>query len=175
VWPVVIAIAALTIYGLRPGPLLIKERPDLFWGVVASMYLGNVMLLVLNLPLIPMWVQILKVPYTILYPLILLFTLIGSYSLNNNVGDVIIMCIFGVVGFLMNKFRFEPAPLVLALVLGPMLEDNLRRSLLISGGSFAPFFTRPISAAFLIVSLAILISPLLKPKKMRSAGVFRGS
>ncbi|MBI2091035.1 MAG: tripartite tricarboxylate transporter permease [Deltaproteobacteria bacterium] len=170
-----ILLGALTIYGLRPGPLLIKERPDLFWGVVASMYVGNAMLLVLNLPLIPMWVQILKVPYAILYPLILLFTLIGSYSLNNNVGDVIIMCVFGVVGFLMNKFQFEPAPLVLALVLGPMLEDNLRRSLLISGGSFTPFFTRPIAAAFLIVSLAILISPLLKLEKLRSLGVFRGS
>lgn len=170
-----ILLGALTIYGLRPGPLLIKERPDLFWGVVASMYVGNAMLLVLNLPLIPMWVQILKVPYAILYPLILLFTLIGSYSLNNNVGDVIIMCVFGAVGFLMNKFQFEPAPLVLALVLGPMLEDNLRRSLLISGGSFTPFFTRPIAAAFLIVSLAILISPLLKFEKLRSLGVFRGS
>lgn len=170
-----ILLGAMTIYGLRPGPLLIKERPDLFWGVVASMYVGNAMLLVLNLPLMPMWVQILKVPYGILYPLILLFTLIGSYSLNNNVGDVIIMCVFGVVGFLMNKFQFEAAPLVLALVLGPMLEDNLRRSLLISGGIFAPFFSRPISAAFLIVSLAILISPLLKLEKSRSFGVFRGS
>jgi putative tricarboxylic transport membrane protein len=126
------------------------------------MYVANVMLLVLNLPLIPVWVQILKVPYTILYPLILLFCLIGSYSLNNSIGDVIIMCIFGAAGFLMKKFRFEPAPLVLALVLGPMLEDNLRQALLISGGSFATFFTRPLSAAFLIVALVTVLLPLLK-------------
>jgi putative tricarboxylic transport membrane protein len=157
-----ILLGALTIYGLQPGPLLIREHPDLFWGIIASMYIGNAMLLVLNLPLIPLWVQILRVPYVILYPLILLFCLIGAYSLNNNVGDVMIMGIFGVVGFLMKKFRFEPAPLVLALVLGPMLEDNLRQSLLISGGSFAPFFTRPLSAFFLIVSLAILLVPLFK-------------
>ena len=157
-----ILLGALTIYGLQPGPLLIREHPDLFWGVIASMYIGNAMLLVLNLPLIPLWVQILRVPYMILYPLILLFCLIGAYSLNNNVGDVIIMGIFGVVGFLMKKFQFEPAPLVLALVLGPMLEDNLRQSLLISGGSFAPFFTRPLSAFFLIISLAILLVPLFK-------------
>jgi putative tricarboxylic transport membrane protein len=157
-----ILLGALTIYGLQPGPLLIREHPDLFWGVIASMYIGNAMLLVLNLPLIPLWVQILRIPYMILYPLILLFCLIGAYSLNNNVGDVIIMSIFGVVGFLMKKFQFEPAPLVLALVLGPMLEDNLRQSLLISGGSFATFFTRPLSAFFLIVSLAILLVPLFK-------------
>jgi len=167
-----ILLGALTIYGVQPGPLLIKEKPDLFWGVVASMYVGNAMLLVLNLPLIPLWVQILKVPYTILYPLILLFTLIGSYSLNNIVGDVIIMCIFGVVGFAMKKFQFEPAPLVLGLVLGPMLEDNLRRSLLISGGSFATFFTRPLSAAFLMASVAILLVPLLR---LRSSARSRGS
>ena len=157
-----ILLGALTIYGLQPGPLLIREHPDLFWGVIASMYIGNAMLLVLNLPLIPLWVQILRVPYIILYPLILLFCLIGAYSLNNNVGDVIIMGIFGVVGFLMKKFQFEPAPLVLALVLGPMLEDNLRQSLLISGGSFTPFFTRPLSAFFFIVSLAILLVPVFK-------------
>ncbi len=157
-----ILLGALTVYGLQPGPLLITEHSDLFWGVIASMYLANIILLVLNLPLIPLWVQILKIPYTILYPLILLFCLIGSYSLNNNVGDVIIMCLFGGVGFLMKKFGFEPAPLVLALVLGPMLEDNLRQALLISGGGFATFFTRPLSAAFLIVSLVTLLLPLLK-------------
>ena len=165
-----ILLGALTIYGIQPGPLLIKETPDLFWGVIASMYVGNAMLLVLNLPLIPLWVQILKVPYMILYPLILLFCLIGSYGLNDNVGDVIVMCVFGVVGFAMKKFQFEPAPLVLGLVLGPMLEDNLRRSLLISGGRFATFFTRPLSAGFLVVSLMILLFPLLK---LRPSAKFR--
>ena len=165
-----ILLGALTIYGLQPGPLLIREHSDLFWGVIASMYVANVMLLVLNLPLIPLWVQILKIPYFILYPMILLFCLIGSYSLNNNVGDVIIMCIFGLLGFLMKKFRYEPAPLVLALVLGPMMEDNLRQALLISGGSIATFFTRPLSAVFLIVGLGSLLLPLLK---LRPAARFR--
>src|SRR3989338_9519526 len=112
----------------------------------------------------------LKAPYAILYPLILLFCLIGSYSLNNNVGDVIIMCVFGAAGFLMRKFQYEPAPLVLALVLGPMMEDNLRQALLISGGSIATFFTRPLSAAFLLVSVASLLLPLLK---MRPTARFR--
>ena len=157
-----ILLGALTIYGLQPGPLLVSEHPDLFWGVIASMYIGNVMLLVLNLPLIPLWVLILKVPYMILYPLILLFCLIGAYTLSNSVGDVIIMCIFGVVGIFMKKFQFEPAPLVLALVLGPMMEDNLCQSLIISGGNFAAFFTRPLSAFFLIVSLVILLIPIFK-------------
>jgi putative tricarboxylic transport membrane protein len=159
-----ILLGALAIYGVQPGPLLIREHPDLFWGVIASMYIGNAFLLILNLPLIPLWVMILRVPYMILYPLILLFCLIGAYTLNNNVGDVIIMSIFGVVGFLMKKFKFEPAPLVLALVLGPMLEDNLRQSLLISGGNFAAFFTRPLSAFFLIISLTILLIPLFKSR-----------
>ena len=157
-----ILLGALTIYGLRPGPLLMTDNPALFWGLIASMYVGNVMLLVLNLPLIPLWVQVLRVPYGILYPIILLFCLIGSYSLNNAVGDVIIMSVFGVLGLLMKKFQFEAAPLVLALVLGPMIEDNLRQALIISGGSFAVFFTRPISGAFLAVSLLAVLFPLLR-------------
>ena len=157
-----ILLGALTIYGLRPGPLLMTDNPALFWGLIASMYVGNVMLLVLNLPLIPLWVQVLRVPYGILYPIILLFCLIGSYSLNNAVGDVIIMSAFGVLGLLMKKFQFEAAPLVLALVLGPMIEDNLRQALIISGGSFAVFFTRPISGAFLAVSLLAVLFPLLR-------------
>ena len=157
-----ILLGALTIYGLRPGPLLMTDNPALFWGLIASMYVGNVMLLVLNLPLIPLWVQVLRVPYGILYPIILLFCLIGSYSLNNAVGDVIIMSAFGVLGLLMRRFQFEAAPLVLALVLGPMIEDNLRQALIISGGSFAVFFTRPISAAFLAVSLLAVLFPLLR-------------
>jgi putative tricarboxylic transport membrane protein len=167
-----ILLGALTIYGIQPGPLLIKEHPDLFWGLIASMYVGNVMLLILNLPLIPLWVQVLKVPYGILYPIILLFCLIGSYSLNNNVGDVIIMWVFGIVGFLMKKFQFEAAPLVLALVLGPMLEDNLRQSLIISGGSFFIFFNRPLAVTFLLVSLSAVLFPLfrLRPLLARIAG-----
>ncbi|HVN25983.1 MAG TPA: tripartite tricarboxylate transporter permease, partial [Syntrophorhabdales bacterium] len=117
---------ALLIHGMRPGPFLVKDHADLFWGVISSMYIGNVMLLILNLPLIPLWVQVLKVPYRILFPLILLFCIVGSYSLNNSTFDVIVMMIFGLLGYLFKKFDFEGAPLILAFVLGPMFETNLR-------------------------------------------------
>jgi putative tricarboxylic transport membrane protein len=156
-----ILLGALVIYGTQPGPMLIKEHPNLFWGVVASMYVGNVMLLVLNLPLIGLWVKVLQVPYPILFPLILLFCLIGAYSLNNSIAQVLFMIIFGVLGYLFKKFKYEGAPLVLALVLGPMLEKALRRSLLHSGGDPLVFFTRPISAALLILAFCLLIFPLI--------------
>jgi len=169
-----ILLGALTLYGIQPGPLLIRDHPELFWGLVASMYVGNVILLILNLPLISLWVQVLKVPYGILYPLILLFCLIGSYSLNNQIGDVIIMWIFGLLGLVMKKLRFEAAPLVLALVLGPMLEDNLRQALIISGGRFEVFFTRPLSAAFLVVSLVTLLFPLWKRRPAPGPGAGDG-
>jgi len=155
-------LGALMVYGITPGPLLLRDHPNLFWGLISSMYIGNVMLLVLNLPLIPVWVQILRIPYSYLFPAILIFCIIGSYSLNNNIGDVIVMAVFGVVGYLMKRFDFEAAPLVLALILGPLLEDNLRQALLISKGSFKIFFTRPISASFMIVSILILASSLLR-------------
>jgi putative tricarboxylic transport membrane protein len=148
---------ALLIHGMRPGPFLLKDHPDLFWGVVSSMYIGNVMLLILNLPLIPMWVQILKIPYTLLFPIILLCCVIGSYSLNNSIFDVNVMFIFGIVGYLFRKFKYEGAPLTLAFVLGPMFELNLRQSLLLSKGSFLIFFTRPISAVLVIMSLMLLL------------------
>ena len=149
-------LGALLISGIQPGPLLIKEHPDLFWGVVVSMYLGNLMLLILNLPLIPLWVQILKIPYWILFPLILLFCVIGVYSLNNNVVEIFIMIFFGALGYLMRKLDFEPAPLVLALVLSPMLENSLRSSLLMSQGSFLIFFSRPISSVLLLFAILLL-------------------
>lgn len=163
-------LGALLIYGVQPGPLLIKEQPGLFWGLIASMYVGNVMLLVLNLPLISLWVRVLKVPYVILYPLILLFCLIGAYSLNNSVGDVVIMCIFGVVGYLMKKFEYDAAPLVLALVLGPMLEENLRQTLIISRGNLLVFFSRPLSMIFISVSILVLLFPLFR---LRPAAKYR--
>jgi putative tricarboxylic transport membrane protein len=130
------------------------------------MYIGNAMLLVLNLPLIPVWVQILRIPYSYLFPAILVFCIIGSYSLNNNIGDVVVMAVFGVVGYLLKRHDFEAAPLVLALILGPLLEDNLRQALLISKGSFMIFVSRPISASFIIVSVLILAFSLfrLRPK-----------
>lgn len=152
-----ILFGGLMIHGIQPGPLLISKHPDLFWGVVMSMYVGNAMLLVLNLPLIGMWVKVLKVPYTILFPLILLFCLIGVYSVNNSTFDIYLMVLFGIVGYLMQKFGFEPAPLALAYVLSPMLEVALRQSLNISGGSFLIFFSRSISAVCMFVVFALLI------------------
>ena len=154
-------LGALIIHGIQPGPLLIKEHPDIFWGTVASMYLGNILLLVLNLPLIGIWVKVLKVPYPVLFPLILLFCLIGAYSLNNSITDVIIMNIFGLIGYFFKKFRYEAAPLVLALVLGPMMENSLRQSLLMSGGSPFIFLNRSISSVILIIAVLLLVFPLI--------------
>jgi putative tricarboxylic transport membrane protein len=159
--------SALIIHGIQPGPLLIKNHPDLFWGLVASMYIGNTFLLLLNLPLIGMWIQVLRVPYKILFPLILLFCLIGAFSVNNTVFDLYVMIFFGGAGYLMRKFGYEPAPLILAYVLGPLLEQNLKQSLLISGGSFMIFFTRPISASFLAVAFLLLLSNVLPYVKKR--------
>jgi putative tricarboxylic transport membrane protein len=153
-----VLFGAFLIHGITPGPLLLRDNPDVFWGVLSSMYVGNVMLLVLNLPLIPMWVQVLKIPAKYLYPLILMFCLIGAYSLNNNVFDVSIMIIFGVVGYLFRKFDYEGAPLVLAFVLGPMLDLNLRQALLVSDGRFVDFFTRPISGVTLGLAILLLTS-----------------
>jgi putative tricarboxylic transport membrane protein len=134
-----------------------QQRPDLFWGIVMSMFVGNAMLLALNLPLIGMWVRLLRVPYDVLFPLILLFCAIGVYSVNNSRTDVYLMVLFGLVGYVMQKLGYEPAPLALAYVLGPILETALRQSLALSGGSFAIFVTRPISAASLVLVVALLI------------------
>jgi putative tricarboxylic transport membrane protein len=146
----------LLIHGIQPGPLLIVKHPDVFWGVIVSMYIGNIMLLALNLPLVGIWVKILKIPYPILFPLILLFCLIGVYSVNNSVIDIYLMVFFGIFGYLLQKFGFEPAPLVLAYVLSPMLETALRQSLNISGGSFAILFSRPISLGCFIVFFGLI-------------------
>jgi len=162
-----IFFSALIIHGVQPGPLLIKQHPDLFWGLVASLYLGNALLLVLNLPLIGMWVKVLEIPYRILFPLILLFCLIGAYSMNNVTFDLYVMLIFGLFGWIMRKFGYEGAPLVLAYVLGPMLENALRQSLLISQGSFTIFFTRPISAIALGFAFLLLLSNLFPYFKKR--------
>ena len=151
-------LAALMIHGVRVGPLLITQHPDVFWGCVASMYLGNVMLLILNLPLIPLWVRVLKVPYYLLFPLITLLCLVGSYSINNSLLDLVVLIVFGVAGYLMQKYEYPPAPLVLGLILSPILEKSFRQALIISRGDFSIFFTRPISAAFLIVAIGLLLS-----------------
>ena len=159
--------SAMIIHGMQPGPLLMKSSPDLFWGLVVRMYMGNVLLVALNLPLIGIWVQLLKIPYRILMPLILLFCLIGAYSLNNSTFDVSIMILFGAIGYLMRKFGYEGAPLVLAFVMGPLLENNLRQSLLMSGGSFAIFVSRPISVVTLSIAFLLLLSNLIPFLKKR--------
>ena len=154
-------LAALTLHGIRPGPLLISERPDLFWGTITSMYLGNVLLLILNLPLVGLFIQILRVPYPILAPAIVLFCLIGAYSVTGQVAEVLTMVCFGIGGYLLRKLGFEAAPLVLALILGRPLEEALRQALALSQGSFLPFLTRPISLVLLLATAAALTAPLL--------------
>ena len=167
-----ILLGALMIYGVQPGPLLIRNSPELFWGVIASMYIGNVMLLVLNLPLIPLWVKVLKIPYSYLFSFILLFVFVGAYSMNNSLSDVLITIAFGVIGYLMKLFRYEAAPFVLGFVLGPLLETALKRSLILSDGSFMIFLNRPISAIFLITVAVVVILPLLMKKRL-GAGLER--
>src|SRR5256885_1496228 len=167
-------LGAFIIHGLQPGPLLMVQKPELFWGIVASMYIGNIMLLVLNMPLIGMWVQVLKVPYSILFPLILMFCIVGVFASGNAVFDVFVMVVFGVLGYLMRKFGYEPAPMVLAFVLGPMLENNLRKSLILSHGDFTIFVERPISAVCIILAAAALVGPLLPGLARRRARVAGG-
>jgi putative tricarboxylic transport membrane protein len=156
-----VLLGALMIHGISPGPMLMKTHPDLFWGVIASMYVGNVMLLVLNLPLIGLWVQLLRVPYAILFPLLLFICLYGAYLISNNTADMGMMLVFGIFGYLMRKFQYEPAPLVLAFVLSPLLEKAFRQSLILSGGTFTIFLTRPISIGCLILTGVLLITSIL--------------
>jgi putative tricarboxylic transport membrane protein len=160
-------LGALMIHGVAPGPLLIQKKPEIFWGIVASLYLGNAMLLALNLPLIGLWVQVLKVPYKILFPLILFFCLIGAYSVSNSTFDIGVMLLFGVLGYFMRKYDYEAGPFVLAYVLGPILETSLRQSLLMSKGSFSIFFTRPIAGGAIILSLFMLISSIFPAIRKR--------
>jgi len=159
---IALIFAALLIHGIRPGPLLVSEQPAVFWGLIASMYIGNLVLLVLNLPLIRLWVKLLEVPYAILAPFVVVFVLVGAYSVNNSVFDVGTTIAFGAVGYALRKLDFEPAPLVLAMILGPQLEAALRRSLIYSRGDLLVFFERPISAALLAVAVLLLLSPLVR-------------
>jgi putative tricarboxylic transport membrane protein len=158
---VAIMMGALMMYGLRPGPLLMAENPEFFWGLVASMYVGNVMLLVLNLPLIGMWIKILKIPYPVLIPLILLFVLLGAYTVGGALSDLWIMSVFGIVGYMMRKFDYPAAPLVLALVLGPIMEKNLKLALTMSQGDIMIFFTRPIPLVLFALTVLSLGWPAL--------------
>ncbi len=136
-------LGAFMIHGTQPGPLMMQRTPDLFWGIIASMYVGNIILLILNLPLISMWVRILKIPYPILSPLILLFCIVGAYSLNSNLWDIAMMIFFGVLGHVMRKAGFEGAPMILSLVIGQMFENAFRQSLLLGDGNFLDFRQTP--------------------------------
>ena len=149
-------VGAMTIHNIQPGPQVMTSNPDLFWGLIVSMWIGNMMLVILNLPLVGLWVKLLKVPYRVLFPAIVLFCSVGVYSLNYNVFDIYIMAIFGVIGYFWSKLKCEGAPLLLGLVLGPMMEENFRRALLLSRGDFTTFVTRPLSAS-LLVAAAILV------------------
>jgi putative tricarboxylic transport membrane protein len=155
-------LGAFMIHGINPGPLILKQNPQIFWGVITSMYIGNVLLMILNVPLIGVFVQILRTPYTLLSPMIVLFCVVGAFSINNNPMDILIMVIFGVVGYLMRKFEFDAPPLMLAFVLGPLLERALRRSLIISHGSLSIFFQHPVTAVLMSICILIFLSPLLQ-------------
>ncbi|HMR60184.1 MAG TPA: tripartite tricarboxylate transporter permease [Amaricoccus sp.] len=155
--PMAIVIGALMIYGITPGPRLLVEEPDMFWGLVASFLVGNIMLLVLNLPLIGMWVRLLRIPYKYMYPTIIVLICMGVYSLNNNVFDVWLTLVIGAAGYVMRLYRFEPAPLLLGFVLGPLMEEQLRRSMLLSRGDPMVFLERPISATLIGITFAIAV------------------
>src|SRR5262249_37609584 len=150
-------IGALTIHGIQPGPQVMTERPALFWGMVASMWIGNLMLVIINLPLIGIWVQLLKVPYRLLNLAILLFCAIGVYTVNNNVFEIVLTAIFGVLGYIFIKLECEPAPMLLGFILGPLMEENLRRAMRIAGGDPMIFIERKISLGLLIATLVLLI------------------
>ncbi|MCL4688281.1 MAG: tripartite tricarboxylate transporter permease [Burkholderiales bacterium] len=161
-------IGAMIIHGIQPGPQIMTAKPDLFWGMIASMWVGNLLLVVLNLPMIGMWVKLLTLEYRFLYPAILLFCCIGVYSINNSWMDVQLAAIFGLIGYLFGKLDCEAAPLLLGFVLGPMMEENLRRALLLSRGDPAVFVTRPISATLLVLAvllLVIVMAPAVRKKR----------
>ncbi|MEE1657363.1 tripartite tricarboxylate transporter permease [Microvirga sp. CF3062] len=154
-------VGAMTIHGIIPGPQVMTKNPTLFWGMIASMWVGNLMLLIINLPLVGMWVRLLKVPYRLLFPAILMFCCIGIYSINSLPTDVMFIAFFGLVGYMLIKFGFEPAPMLLGFVLGRLMEENLRRALIISRGSLETFIERPVSAGLLAVAAILLVIALL--------------
>ncbi|MFJ4288946.1 tripartite tricarboxylate transporter permease [Cupriavidus sp. NPDC089707] len=166
-------VGAMTIHNIQPGPQVMTSNPALFWGLIASMWIGNLMLIVLNLPLIGIWVKLLKVPYRYLYPAILTFCCIGVYSVQNTTFDVFQTAAFGVVGYLFIKLRCEPAPLLLGFVLGPMMEENFRRSLLLSRGDFSVFVTRPLSMGLLIAAAALVVIVALPSIKAKREEAFQ--
>ena len=162
-----VMLAAMMVHGVSPGPLLITQQPQLFWGFIASMYVGNAVLLILNLPLVGLFVNVLRVPYPLLYPAIIIFCILGVYAVNSSVVDVWIMLAMGALGYVLRKLDFETAPIVLGVVLAPMIEMSLRQSLAMSDGQYAIFVTRPIAATLLAVAGALLLLS-LRPLIIRS-------
>jgi putative tricarboxylic transport membrane protein len=165
-------VGAMTIHGIVPGPLVMVKSPTLFWGIIASMWIGNLMLLVINLPLVRLWVRFLEVPYRLMFPAILLFSCIGIYSVNNSPGDVLMSAALAIVGWILSKLDFETAPMLLGFVLGRLMEENLRRALAISRGQLATFVERPISGALLLVAVIVLAVAVLPAVRRRRQEVF---
>jgi len=165
-------IGAMMIQGIAPGPQVMTERPELFWGMITSMWIGNLMLVVLNLPLIGMWVKLLTVPYRLLYPAILLFCCVGVYSLSNAPFDVMLTAVYGLIGYVFVKLECEPAPLILGFILGPLMEENLRRAMLLSRGDPTVFFTKPISGVLLGVAIVLLLITLAPAVRKTREEVF---
>jgi putative tricarboxylic transport membrane protein len=166
-------VGALTLHGIAPGPNVITRQPDLFWGLVASMFIGNVMLVIINLPMIGLWVRLLRLPYRFLFLLIVIISSIGVYSVSNSVFDIYLMIGFGLLGYLLRKLDAEPAPMLMGFVLGPMIEENFRRSMITGRGDPMVFLERPISLAFLLLSLALLISVALPFIRKRREEIFQ--
>jgi putative tricarboxylic transport membrane protein len=161
-------VGAMTIKGIQPGPQVMTSNPELFWGLIASMWIGNLMLVILNLPMIGIWIKMLTVPYRFLFPAIMVFCGVGLYTLNNNNFDVFIGALFAVIGYIFYKLGCEPAPLLLGFILGPMMEENLRRALLLSRGDWSTFVTRPLSAGLLVAAAAMIVVvtlPSIKKKR----------
>jgi putative tricarboxylic transport membrane protein len=167
-------MGAMTIHGIIPGPQVISKAPDLFWGMIASMWIGNVMLLLINLPLIGLWVRLLKVPYRLMFPAILAFCCIGIYSINNSAEDVLLTALFGLFGYALFKFGFEPAPLLLGFVLGRLLEEKMRQALALSQGSFMTFVERPVSALLLAIAAIVVVIAMMPAISQKREEAFKG-
>jgi TctA family transporter len=167
-------VAAMMIHNIQPGPQVMTSNPTLFWGLITSMWIGNLMLVVLNLPLVGLWIKLLSVPYRVLYPAILLFCVIGAYSVNNNVFDVFMTIPFAILGYVFKKLDCEPAPLLLGVVLGKLMEEYLRRTMTISRGDATVFFTRPLSLTLLILAAILLVMVFLPAIAKKREEAFAG-
>ena len=165
-------VGAMTIHGIVPGPQIITKQPQLFWGMIVSMWIGNLMLLVINLPLVGLWVRLIKAPYRLLFPAIVLFCCIGIYSINNSSAEVAMVAAFGLFGYVLIKLEFEPAPLILGFVLGRLMEEKFRQSLLISGGNLNTFIDAPISATLLALTAVLVLVSLLPAIRRKRDEVF---